>query len=38
MKQPSVAKYNLAFEQELPTKGVIVSAEGIQARTNNAIN
>ncbi len=38
MKQPSVAKYNLAFEQELPIKGVIASAEWIQTRTNNALN
>jgi len=38
MKERSVAKYNLAFEQELPTKGVIVSAEGIQVGANNLIN
>jgi len=37
LKQPSVTKFNLAFEQELPIKGVIASAEIIQTRSNNAI-
>jgi len=37
LKQPSVTKFNLAFEQELPIKGVIASAEIIQTRSNNAV-
>jgi hypothetical protein len=37
LKQPSVTKFNLAFEQELPIKGVIASAEVIRTRDNNAI-
>ena len=38
LKQPSVTKFNLAFEQELPIKGVIASAEIIRTRSNNAIH